>query len=283
MSIGFAIDSMGDMGVTFVDTLEQMTIGVLEFLKQFVDIGRTIALTVSLVGALTGNVALTLKATAASLAFKAAQQGINGALERTPGLFDKLREAAAKAGAVQAAALPRIIGTADALERAAKATVVKTEEDGKQEKSSGGVAKTVATAKEKLEKYTSALKSSTTAQKSFTSAQKAAIQAQKGLDEAILQPLKRTSTKRSLDMVRILTKRKRLSASCQNRNAQSSRQGIELRSLCSRFVKPKKNLLNFAKIRRQVRRQSVKPKSIWRKRSWLSPTQAIHSLKQRMD
>ena len=184
MSIGFAIDSMGDMGVTFVDTLEQMTIGVLEFLKQFVDIGRTIALTVSLVGALTGNVALTLKATAASLAFKAAQQGINGALERTPGLFDKLREAAAKAGAVQAAALPRIIGTADALERAAKATVVKTEEDGKQEKSSGGVAKTVATAKEKLEKYTSALKSSTTAQKSFTSAQKAAIQAQKGLDEA---------------------------------------------------------------------------------------------------
>ena len=184
MAIGFAIDSMGDMGVTFVDTLEQMTIGVLEFLKQFVDIGRTIALTVSLVGALTGNVALTLKATAASLAFKAAQQGINSALERTPGLFDKLREAAAKAAVVQANALPKIIGTADALERAAKATGKKTEEDEEQKKSGGGVATTIETAKQKLEKYTSALKSSTTAQKSFTSAQKAAIQAQKGLDEA---------------------------------------------------------------------------------------------------
>jgi hypothetical protein len=184
MAIGFAIDSMGDMGVSFVDTLEQMTIGVLEFLKQFVDIGRTIALTVSLVGALTGNVALTLKATAASLAFKAAQQGINGALERTPGLFDKLREAAAKAAVVQAAALPKIIGTADALERVAGATKKKTDEDEEQKKVGGGVAKTVETAKEKLEKYTSALKSSTTAQKSFTSAQKASIQAQKGLDEA---------------------------------------------------------------------------------------------------
>ncbi|MGA0081853.1 MAG: hypothetical protein ACO3IT_08820, partial [Ilumatobacteraceae bacterium] len=184
MAIGFAIDSMGDMGVSFVDTLEQMTIGVLQFLKQFVDIGRTIALTVSLVGALTGNVALTLKATAASLAFKAAQQGINGALERTPALFDKLREAAAKAAVVQANALPKIIGTADALERAAKATGVKTEAEEETIITGGGVAKTVETAKQKLEKYTSALKSSTNAQKSFTSAQKASIQAQKSLDEA---------------------------------------------------------------------------------------------------
>ena len=184
LSIGFAIDSMGEMGVTFVDVLEQMSLAVLNFLKGFVDIGRQIALTVALTGALTGNVALTLKATAASLAFKAAQNGINGALERTPALFDKLRDAAAKAGAIQSTVVTRIIGTADALERAAGATVKKTEADITQTIVGGGVAKTVETAKEKLEKYTSALKSSTTAQKSFTSAQKAAIQAQKGLDEA---------------------------------------------------------------------------------------------------
>jgi hypothetical protein len=101
LSIGFAIDSMGDMGVTFVDVLEQMSLAVLNFLKGFLDIGRQIALTVALTGALTGNVSLTLKATAASLAFKAAQNQINGALERTPALFDKLRDAAAKAGAIQ--------------------------------------------------------------------------------------------------------------------------------------------------------------------------------------
>ena len=41
MAIGFAINSMGEMGVSFVNSLEQMTIAVLEFLKQFVDIGRT--------------------------------------------------------------------------------------------------------------------------------------------------------------------------------------------------------------------------------------------------
>jgi hypothetical protein len=184
MAIGFAIDSMGDLGVTFVDTLEQMSIAVLNFLKGFVDIGRTIALTVSLVGALTGNVALTLKATAASLVFKKAQEGINSALTATPALFDKLRQAALQAGQVVAKSLPAIIGTADALERAAMATGVKTEADEEQKKSGGGVAKTIETAKEKLERYTSALKSSTTAQKSFTSAQKSAIQAQKGLDEA---------------------------------------------------------------------------------------------------
>ena len=177
LSIGFAIDSMGDMGVTFVDVLEQMSLAVLNFLKGFVDIGRQIALTVALTGALTGNVSLTLKATAASLAFKAAQNQINGALERTPALFDKLRDAAAKAGAIQSTVVTRIIGTADALERAAGATVKKTQADITQTKVGGGVAKTVETAKEKLEKYTSALKSSTTAQK-------AAIQAQKGLDEA---------------------------------------------------------------------------------------------------
>jgi hypothetical protein len=184
MAIGFAIDSMGDLGVTFVDVLEQMSLAVLNFLKGFVDIGRTIALTVSLVGALTGNVALTLKATAASLLFKKAQQGINSALTATPALFDKLREAAAKAAMVQANALPKIIGTADALERAAKAAGVKTEAEEETIITTGGVAKTVETAKQKLEKYTSALKSSTNAQKSFTSAQKSAIQAQKGLDEA---------------------------------------------------------------------------------------------------
>jgi len=184
MAIGFAINSMGEMGVSFVNSLEQMTIAVLEFLKQFVDIGRQIALTTALVGALTGNVSLTLKATAASLAFKAAQNGINSALERTPGLFDKLRDAAARAAAVQAAALPRIIGTADALERAAGATVVKTGADEEQIKVGGGVAKTVETAKQKFEKYTDALKGSTSAQKAFTNAQKGSVQAQQSLNDA---------------------------------------------------------------------------------------------------
>ena len=184
MAIGFAINSMGEMGVSFVDSLEQMTIAVLEFLKQFVDIGRQIALTTALVGALTGNVSLTLKATAASLAFKAAQNGINSALERTPGLFDKLRDAAAKAAVIQSRVVTTVLGTADALERKATASAVSVKADEDIIKTTGGVAKTVETAKQKFQKYTDALKGSTSAQKAFTSAQKGSVQAQQSLNDA---------------------------------------------------------------------------------------------------
>jgi len=184
MAIGFAINSMGEMGVSFVNSLEQMTIAVLEFLKQFVDIGRQIALTTALVGALTGNVSLTLKATAASLAFKAAQNGINSALERTPGLFDKLRDAAAKAAVIQSRVVTTVLGTADALERKATASVVSVKADEQIIKTTGGVAKTVETAKQKFEKYTDALKGSSSAQKAFTSAQKGSVQAQQSLNDA---------------------------------------------------------------------------------------------------
>jgi hypothetical protein len=184
MAIGFAINSMGEMGVSFVNSLEQMTIAVLEFLKQFVDIGRTIALTTALVGALTGNVSLTLKATAASLAFKAAQNGINSALERTPGLFDKLRDAAARAAVIQSRVVTTVLGTADALERKATASVVSVKADEEIIKTAGGVAKTVETAKQKFEKYIDALKGSTSAQKAFTAAQKGSVQAQQSLNDA---------------------------------------------------------------------------------------------------
>ena len=184
MAIGFAINSMGEMGVSFVNSLEQMTIAVLEFLKQFVDIGRQIALVTALVGALTGNVSLTLKATAASLAFKAAQNGINSALERTPGLFDKLRDAAARAAVIQSRVVTTVLGTADALERKATASVVSVKADEQIIKTTGGVAKTVETAKQKFEKYTDALKGSSSAQKAFTSAQKGSVQAQQSLNDA---------------------------------------------------------------------------------------------------
>ena len=183
-AIGFAINAMGDLGTSFLDTLEQMTMGVLQFLKQFADIGRTIALTVSLTGALTGNVILVAKATAASLAFKAAQQGINSALEKTPRLFDALRDAAARASVIQARALPTIIGTADALERKIGATKRSNDEDEDTIKIGGGVAKTVETAKQKFEKYTDALKSSTSAQKAFNNAQKGSAQAADNLKAA---------------------------------------------------------------------------------------------------
>ena len=150
-AIGFAINAMGDLGISFIDTLEGMTLAVLNFLKNFTDLGRTIALTVGFTAALTGNAVLAIKATAASLAFKAAQQGLNSALEATPGMFDRIRTAMAQASAIQAKALPNIIGTADALERQVNAGKKNIVVDKEQISVGGGVAKTVETAKQKCE------------------------------------------------------------------------------------------------------------------------------------
>ena len=183
-AIGFAINAMGDLGITFIDNLEGMTLAVLNFLKNFTDLGRTIALTVGFTAALTGNAFLAIKATAASLAFKAAQQGLNSALEATPGMFDKIRNAMAQASAIQARALPNIIGTADALERQVNAGKKNIIVDKEQISVGGGVAKTVETAKQKFEKYTDALKSSTSAQKAFNNAQKASTKAADSLKGA---------------------------------------------------------------------------------------------------
>ena len=183
-AIGFAINAMGDLGISFIDTLEGMTLAVLNFLKNFTDLGRTIALTIGFTAALTGNAVLAIKATAASLAFKAAQQGLNSALEATPGMFDKIRTAMAQAAAIQAKALPSIIGTADALERQVTAGKKNIVVDKEQISVGGGVAKTVETAKQKFEKYTDALKSSTSAQKAFNNAQKSSAKAADSLKGA---------------------------------------------------------------------------------------------------
>ena len=183
-AIGFAINAMGDLGISFIDTLEGMTLAVLNFLKNFTDLGRTIALTIGFTAALTGNAVLAIKATAASLAFKAAQQGLNSALEATPGMFDRIRTAMAQASAIQAKALPNIIGTADALERQVNAGKKNIVVDKEQISVGGGVAKTVETAKQKFEKYTDALKSSTSAQKAFNNAQKASTKAADSLKAA---------------------------------------------------------------------------------------------------
>jgi hypothetical protein len=184
LAIGFAINAMGDLGISFIDTLESMTLAVLNFLKQFTDLGRTIALTIGFTAALTGNAVLAVKATAASLMFKAAQNGLNDALESTPGMFDRIRSSMAQAAAIQSRALPNIIGTADALERQVNAGKKNIVVDKEQINVGGGVAKTVETAKQKFEKYTDALKGSTSAQKAFTNAQKGSVQAQRSLNDA---------------------------------------------------------------------------------------------------
>ena len=198
LAVGFALNAMGDLGTSFIDVLEGMTTAVLNFLINFVDIGRKIALTVELTAALSGNIVLTLKSAAASLAFKAASGQLNTALAATPGLFDKIRGAMAQAAAIQAKALPAILGTADALERA----IVKGKKDIVPPFS--GIGASVKTAKEKLEDYNRSLEKVTSETKSFASATKSVIAAKKQLAERILDVGKRELdvTDRSIDLVK---------------------------------------------------------------------------------
>ena len=186
LSIGFALNAMGDLGSSFIDVLEGMTTAVLNFLINFVDIGRKIALTVELTAALSGNIPLTLKSAAASLAFKAASGQLNTALAATPGLFDKIRASMAQAQQAQARALPNIIGTADALERAIgipKTNIIKDTFTG------AGAA--VKTAQQKLDDFKKSLQTVTSETKSFASATKSVISAKKELAQRILDVGKR--------------------------------------------------------------------------------------------
>ena len=197
-SAAMALNAMGDLGVSFIDTLESMSIAVLTFLKEFVDLGRTIALTVGFTAALTGNAVVALKATAASLMFKAAQEKLNGALQATPGMFDKIRNSMAQAAAVQAKALPNIIGTADALERA----IVKGQKDTVP--AFAGVGAAVKTAKEKLEDYRSSVKKVTSEQKSLIAATKGITEAKKQLGDRVKDLADREADvgERNLDLVK---------------------------------------------------------------------------------
>jgi len=183
-ALGFAMNTFGDFGFTVIDTAEMMTMSMLEFLKTVLEVARNIALTVGVTAALTGNVGLTLKSVAASKALGYAQDYVNGALAKTPGIFDSIRIAMVRAQVVSQNTLPSIIGTADALERQAKkgGAVVAVSQDI--EKVTKTVGKAVDTAKEKMQKYTDALKGSTHAQNRFTSAQRGTIEAQKNLDKA---------------------------------------------------------------------------------------------------
>ena len=183
-ALGFAMNTFGDFGFTVIDTAETMTLSMLQFLKTVLEVTRNIALVTGVTAALTGNVGLTIKATAASYALGKTQDYVNGALAKTPGIFDSIRIAMVRAQVISQNTLPSIIGTADALERQAKTggAVVAVTKDIKTV--SDTVGKAVETAKQKMEKYTDALKGSTSAQKALTNAQRGTIDAQKNLDKA---------------------------------------------------------------------------------------------------
>ena len=197
-SAAMAINAMGDMGISFIDTLEGMTLAVLNFLKEFADVGRTIALTVGFTAALTGNAVVAIKATAASLMFKAAQDKLNGALAATPGMFDRIRNSMAAAAAAQSKALPNIIGTADALERA----IVKGKKDIVP--TFTGVGASVKTTKELLDEYRKSVEKVVGEQKSLFSATKNVTAAKKQLGERIrdLDKRERDVGDRNLDLLK---------------------------------------------------------------------------------
>lgn len=88
-----AIASMGDMGKRTLDSFEQMSIGVLEFGKKVVKVGKYVALAIAAIHAAYGNVVMAAIAGAASVGLDKLESSLGDMLAKVPGAFDKMRDA----------------------------------------------------------------------------------------------------------------------------------------------------------------------------------------------
>jgi hypothetical protein len=187
-SIAYAVAAMGDLAFKFIDNLEAMTLASLRVISTLINVAQTILLVAAAAAALKGQVGTFIKASALTLALDAAEVKIGKTTAALPGLFDKFRISVRNAQFQMSNALPTIIGTADNLERmgyaAKKETTPAVDEFTK---ATGGAAKTVETAKEKLEKFTNALRQQSEAQRSARDAQKATAKAQTDYLEATVK------------------------------------------------------------------------------------------------
>jgi predicted nucleic acid-binding Zn-ribbon protein len=177
--------AFGDITFAVLDNVERMILGFIELEKKFVNLVKPLAVLIDIMRALgsaiTGGDGIIT---------------IEGMLEqRTESVaakFDAWRNSIINTRAALNLSGNTLSTFIDQTDRIGSKVLKKAKESTDDwngslddlKTKSGGASKTVETAAQKLDKYTSALKSSTTAQKSFTSAQKAAVQAQKGLDEA---------------------------------------------------------------------------------------------------
>jgi hypothetical protein len=183
--------AMGQFGITTVNVLEGSYVALLNFTHDLSKTVRILADAAALGFGLQGNIVGAGKSLAVAVAMSKVQDATNEALAGAGAMFDGFRAKvyAAQLQLAQMGKPPKDVS--DSLDRMSQATrsaanqvtqiIPVIKELGK---GTGGSAKAVKDATEKLKIYTDALKGSNSAQKSFTNAQKASVKAGKSLSEA---------------------------------------------------------------------------------------------------
>ena len=190
-ALAAGVAAMGQFGITTVNVLEGSYIALLNFTHDLSKTVRILADAAALGFGLQGNIVGAGKSLAVAVAMSKVQDATNEALAGAGAMFDGFRAKvyAAQLQLAQMGKPPKDVS--DSLDRMSQATrsaanqvtqiIPKITDLGK---GTGGSAKAVKDATEKLKEYTDALKSSNSAQKSFTQAPKASVKAGEALTAA---------------------------------------------------------------------------------------------------
>ena len=175
-SFEFAIAAMGDFGIQAIAVMKSAYIATLEFARSLADILEKLGQVGIIASALSGNVTGAFKSAAVGVTASNIGDRIDEQLAGADQLFldlaNGVRTARLELDALKFASNRTTEQQVRNAERVGKVirTGIKEEED--KDKATTGAAKAVETAKQKLEKYTDAMRSSTKASKAFTEAQK---------------------------------------------------------------------------------------------------------------
>jgi hypothetical protein len=197
-ALAVAAAAMGDFGISAIDTLENMYVGMLQFTAGVAKTVRILADGIALGAAVSKNPLLAAQALAAAIAASNIQEAAEASIEGAGAMFDRFRIKVGNAALALNAFknINPLVEQVDNLgQRVKKVVPVMTDAEkaaaalaaqlaGAGTGSGTGVAKAVKTATEKLKIYTDALKSSNSAQKSFTASQKASVKAGQSLTAA---------------------------------------------------------------------------------------------------
>jgi hypothetical protein len=190
-ALAAGVAAMGQFGITTVNVLEGSYVALLNFTHDLSKTVRILADAAALGFGLQGNIVGAGKSLAVAVAMSKVQDATNEALAGAGAMFDGFRAKvyAAQLQLAQMGKPPKDVS--DSLDRMSQATrsasnqvtqiIPVIKELGK---GTGGSAKAVKDATEKLKIYTDALKSSNSAQKSFKDAQSRTIKANTSLRDA---------------------------------------------------------------------------------------------------
>jgi chromosome segregation ATPase len=175
-SFEFAIAAMGDFGIQAISVMKGAYIASLEFLRSLLDILEKLGQVGIIASALSGNVSGAFKSAAVGITASNIGDRIDDQLAGADQLFldlaNGVRTARVELDALKFSSNRTTEQQVRNAERVGKVVRTGITEQIETTKATGGASKAVETAKQKLEKYTDAMRASTKASKAFTDAQK---------------------------------------------------------------------------------------------------------------